>query len=128
MGVRSKEIAYMSDNTVSKFDRIRGSLDGIALFTKPTTVQNIETVTGKGETFIVETARHAELGDTIFIQSIDENQQVTRLALPPTVANAIQRQRDALTSRSRSRASKTVAQARKDRGELPGFMKNRKKK
>ena len=116
-----------NDNTVSKFDRIRGSLDGVALFTKPTTVQNIETVTGKGETFIVETARHAELGDTIFIQSVDENQQVIRLALPPTVANAIARQHDALTARSRSRAAKEVAQARKDRGEVPGFMKRKSK-
>ncbi len=48
---------------------------------------------------------------------------VTRLALPPRVADAISRQRDTLSAKSRSRAAKALAQARKDRGELPGFMR-----
>jgi hypothetical protein len=112
------------DNTVAKYDRVRGGLEGVALFTKPSTVKNVQIITGKAETFVVETARHGELGDTIFIECMDEN-GVTRLALPPRVASTIARQRDALTSRSRSNAAREIAQARKDRGELPGFMRKK---
>lgn len=111
-----------NDNTVAKYDRVRGGLEGVALFTKPSTVKNVQIITGKAETFVVETARHEEFGDTIFVECMDEN-GVTRLALPPKVANAIARQRESLTTRSRSRAAKAVAQERKDRGELPGFMR-----
>jgi hypothetical protein len=114
-----------NDNTVAKYDRVRGGLEGVALFTKPSTVKNTQIITGKSETFVVETARHEELGDTIFIECMDES-GVTRLALPPRVANAIAAQRDSLTTRRRSRAAKAQAQARKDRGELPGFMRQKK--
>lgn len=55
-----------NDNTVAKYDRVRGGLEGVALFTKPSTVKNVQIITGKTETFVVETARHEELGDTIF--------------------------------------------------------------
>lgn len=111
-------------NTVTKYDRARGSLEGIAVFTKPATIKNVQAVTGKAETFTVETGRHPELGDTIFVECVDEA-GVTRLALPPRVANIILRQRDALTSRLRSRSSREAALARKDRGELPGFMRKK---
>jgi hypothetical protein len=57
----------------------------------------------------------------IFVEVMDEN-GVTRLALPPRVAALIASQRDALTARRRSIASKALAQARKDRGEVP-FLK-----
>jgi hypothetical protein len=111
-----------ADRTVSQFDRVRGGLEGVAMFTKPSTVKSVQIITGKTETFIVETARHSELGDTIFVECMNEDGLV-RLALPPRVANAIARQRDSLTTRARSKAGKLVAQERKDRGELPGFMR-----
>lgn len=120
-----------NDYSVVKFDRIRGALHGTALFSKPATITEIETVTGKAETFIVETGRHelkngsGMFGDTIFVQCVDENGTVTRLALPPRVSNAIASQRDSLTARRRSKASKAVAQARKERGELPGFLRKK---
>lgn len=114
-----------NDNTVKKYDRVRGGLEGVALFTKPSTVKNVQIITGKTETFVVETARHEELGDYIFVECMDEA-GVTRLALPPRVANAIASQRESLTARRRSRAAKATAQGRKDRGELPGFMRGRK--
>jgi hypothetical protein len=115
------------DNTISKYDRLRGGLDGHGLFTKVSTIQNVQQLTGKAETFTVETCRFDELGgDFIFVQCIDENQMVTRLALPPRVANAIASQRDSLTARRRSLAGKAQAKARKDRGELPGFMRGKK--
>ena len=113
-----------NDNTVSKYDRVRGGLEGVAMFTRPSTIKNVQIVTGKSETFVVETSRHEELGDTIFIECMDEA-GVTRLALPPRVANAIAAQRDSLTARRRSAAARAQAQAKKDRGELPGFMRKK---
>jgi hypothetical protein len=50
---------------------------------------------------------------------------VVRLALPPRVVAAITRQQDALTAQSRSIAANTLAQAKKDRGEVPGFMRRK---
>lgn len=111
-----------TDNTVAKYDRVRGGLEGVALFTKPSTIKNVQIITGKAETFVIETARHEEFGDTIFVECMDEN-GVTRLALPPKVANAIARQRESLTTRSRSRAGKARAQADKAAGVVPGFMR-----
>jgi hypothetical protein len=88
-------------------------------------VKNVQTLTGKAETFVVETCRHEELGgDFIFIECMDEN-GVTRLALPPKLASVIASQRDSLTARRRSMASKATAQARKARGELPGFLRRK---
>lgn len=114
------------DHSISKYDRIYSRLHDVCLRTKPSTIQNIESITGRTETFIIETKRHEELGDFIFVQCIDENSVPVRLALPPKVANAIASQRDSLTARRRSIASKAVAKQRMERGELPGFMRKRK--
>jgi hypothetical protein len=95
---------------VSKYDRIRGGLDGVALFTKPSTIKNVQNITGKSETFVVETCRHDELGgDFVFIEMMDET-GVVRLALPPRVANAIASQRDSLTVRRRIQARRQGAE------------------
>ena len=113
------------DNVVSKYDRIRGGMQGVALFTKPSTIKNVQNITGESETFVIETCRHEEMGDFIFIEMIDKT-GVVRVALPPKAANAIASQHDALSSRRRRIASKATAKARKDRGELPAFMKGKK--
>jgi hypothetical protein len=63
--------------------------------------------------------------DTIFLQVVNA-EGTTRVAIPPQVADAIARQRDALTTRHRSKVGKAAAAARKERGELPGFMKHKK--
>jgi hypothetical protein len=100
-------------------------LNGGTLSPVPTEAgQSIQTITGKAETFVVETARHEELGDYVFVECVDEA-GVIRLCLPPRVANAIASQRDSLTSRRRSIASKAVAKMRMERGEIPGFMKKK---
>jgi hypothetical protein len=112
--------------TISKFDRIRGGLQDVALFTKPSTIQNIETITGKSETFIVERCRFEDKGDYLFIQMIDD-EGVVRIALPPKVVRAIDSHGDSLSTRNRSRAGRRTAQALKDRGEVPGFMRKKKK-
>lgn len=120
-------MSQQNDNQISKYDRLRGSLHEVALFTKPSTIKNVQNLTGESETFVVETARYDELGgDYIFVECVDKG-GVVRLALPPKVANAIASQRESLTSRRRSITAKRVARERMDRGELPGFMRGKKK-
>lgn len=106
------------------FDRQIGSLHGLpdVLSTKPSVVQAVTQMVGDSQTFTVQTYRQPEIGDTIFIQCVTKDGTV-RISLPAGVSNAIARQREALTARSRSRRAKATAQARKERGELPGFMK-----
>jgi hypothetical protein len=48
------------------------------------------------------------------------------LAIPPKVADTISRQREALTAKARSKAAKTLAQERKERGERPAFLTKKK--
>lgn len=111
----------MSDNQIHKYDRQYGSLIDVSIKTKPTTIKVVQPVTGRTETFIVQTLRHED-GDYIFLERADE-EGLVRLALPPKVANAIASHRDALTKRSRSRAAKTVMANRIAAGEVIGFKK-----
>lgn len=111
------------------FDRLLGSLHGLpdVTRTKPSTLRVVTPLTGVSQIFIVQTYRQREQGDTIFLESVN-NAGTVRLAIPPAVAEAIARQRDALTGKVRSATGKRIAQERKDRGELPGFMKAKKTK
>jgi hypothetical protein len=111
-------------DTISKFDRIFGGLNNVALFTAPSTIKNVQNLTGKTETFIVQSCRHEDFGDYVFVECIDEN-GVTRIVLPPKVVAAIRRQDGALTKRNRSRSAKATMQARKDAGEVIGFQKRK---
>jgi hypothetical protein len=115
----------MEEHTIGKYDRIRGGLHDVAMFTRPSTIKTVQVLTGKSETFVVETARYEDAGDYIFIEALDES-GLTRLCLPPKVAIVIASQRDSLTARRRSKAAQRVARERKDRGELPGFMRHKK--
>jgi hypothetical protein len=118
----------MSD-TADSFDRMLGALHGIpdVASTKPSTIRAAIPMLGSSQLFIVQTFRQREVGDTIFLEYVSR-ETTTRIAIPPSVSDAIARQRDALTSKSRSKAATATAQARKDRGELPGFMGKRSKK
>ncbi len=115
----------MPDETISKYDRVYGGLLDVSLATKPSTIKNVQTLTGKTDTFVIQTLRHSENGDYIFIECMDET-GVVRLALPPKVANLIASQRDALTKRRRSISSKLTMRARMDAGEVLGFQKKQK--
>lgn len=117
----------MSDQqyaTISKFDRnVAGLLGGNNLDVKPTTIEHTSLL-GESETFIIQTVR-SQQGDNVILKFMDKDGNI-RLVLPPAVVNTIVRQRDALTARSRSNSAKATARARKERGELPGFMKKKK--
>lgn len=110
--------------TVDKFDRLMGALVNLpdVTRTRPSTISVVSPLIGEAQTFIVETYRQREVGDTIFLQYVDGNGSV-RIAIPPEAADAIARQRDALTTKVRRKIGKERAAERKARGELPGFMK-----
>lgn len=114
--------------TVDKFDRTMGALVDLpdVTHTKPSTLTVVSPLLGLTQTVIVQTFRQREQGDTIFLQHIDDAGSV-RIVLPPAVADAIVRQRESLTVKVRRKIGKEQAQARKARGELPGFMQGKKR-
>lgn len=112
------------DHTITQYDWLYGHMNDVCLKGKPSTINNVA-MTGKTETFIVETMRHAEYGDYIFVRCVNESGTVIRLALPPKVSNAIYRAGASLSKRSRSISSRATAKARMARGELPGFMRKK---
>lgn len=115
--------------TVDKFDRLMGALVNLpdVTKTKPSTVSGVTALIGEAQTFIIQTFRQREIGDTIFIQYVDAEKSI-RIAIPPEAADAIARQRDALTHKIRKRIAKEAADARKARGELPAFLNGKKGK
>jgi hypothetical protein len=119
------EPAYKSPD---KFDRAVGALVGLPDVTKtaPTTIVAHTPLVGEAQTFIIQTFRRRDEGDTIFLVYVDAGGS-NRIVIPPAAADAIARQRDALTKKVRKRVAKDAAQARKARGELPAFMNGRKK-
>jgi len=114
--------------TIDPFDRAIGALHGIPDVerVKATTIRDVSTLIGS-RTFIVQTYRHRELGDTVFIEQTSAEGTI-RIALPPQVSAAIARQRDAIGGKVRSKSAKLVAEDRKRRGIVPGFMRAKKGK
>lgn len=90
--------------------------------TLPRTVRAKTKVLELTQTFIVQTYRQRDEGDTIFVEYIGKDGSL-RITLPPVVADAIARQYDALTGKARSRAAKALADERKAKGIVPGFMR-----
>lgn len=108
------------------FDRTMRSLMGLPDVVKgrETTIRHMTPIAELAQTFIVQTYRQKEVGDYVFVEYIDPEQSF-RVVLPPSVAEAIARQRDALTTKNRKRAAKAEAAKRKAAGIKPGFMKGK---
>lgn len=104
------------------FDRQLGALEGLpdTERVKPTTLRHVTQLVGDAQTFIVQTVRVRDQGDTIFLEHVS-SEGTTRIVIPAVVADAIARQREALTSRTRSKVARATAQARKDAGLPSGF-------
>lgn len=124
-----------SKPTLSYFDRMVGTLHELpdVVKVKATTMRIVPTFGMGTYVYVVQTFRQKEIGDTIFLESVSESGTV-RLVIPPAVANVIARQRDQLSKRSRSKASRQVIVPtfgmgtmadRMARGEKPGFMKRK---
>src|SRR5437773_10918281 len=114
---------------VDPFDRTIGLLHGLPDVTvTKTSVTRVVPPFGVGGTqlYVVQTYRQKEQGDTIFLEHVSETGTV-RLVIPPQVSVVIARQREQLTAKTRSKAAKAVAQLRKERGEIPAFLKSKRK-
>jgi|ERR1043165_716546 hypothetical protein len=120
-------MAEQQYRTIDKFDRVMGALANLpdVAHTKPSTIAVVSPLIGEAQTFIVQTYRQRDEGDHIFLQYVDAEGS-KRISIPPAVADAIARQRDALTTKVRKRVAKEQAQARKARGEVPAFLKVKK--
>ena len=107
------------------YDRAYGQAQGFP-HTKPSTI-TAANVMGIGgvRSYIVQTFRLPDVGDTVFVQ-ITGPEGLQRVHLPPSVSTAIARQRDSLTTKARSRAGKARAAADKAAGIDPGFMRHKK--
>lgn len=77
------------------------------------------------ETFIVQTYRHSDIGDLIFLQRVSSEGPPIRLVIPPEISDIIARQRDSVAKKVRSKIAKRTMQDRKDRGEVFGFQKKK---
>ena len=98
------------------FDIQLGIVDGFPM-TRPSTIVATPLLgVGGTTTWIVQTSRVPDGGgDTIFLQALAANGTAYRIAVPPKVADAIARQRDQLTKRSRSAAARASAASRPPR-------------
>ena len=111
------------------FDRTIGVLHGLPdVVSTKSYVTRVVPPLGVGGTqlYVVQTYRQKEQGDTIFLEHVSETGTV-RLVIPPQVSAVIARQREQLTAKTRSKAAKAVAQGRKERGEIPAFLKSKRK-
>lgn len=110
-----------------QFDRALGQFEGLpdVLKTKPTTVVATTPLLGNAQTYIVQTVRQQDKGDYIFLQYISA-EKADRFVIPARVADVIARQRDALTTKARSKAGKARAAEMKAQGKAFGFQKKAK--
>lgn len=92
------------ERTVDTFDRIIGQIDGLPDVhrAKPSTVSTVMPIIGNAQTYVVQTYKGDD-GFYVFLQMVDKDGGV-RFAIPPKVASAIYRQRDALVKASRRAA------------------------
>lgn len=114
-----------TDASPDAFSRLLGQLHDLpdVVKTKPSTIQHVPTLGVGGEqVFVVQTVRQRERGDTIFLRVMGQ-EGVTRIVIPPKVANAIARQREALTAKTRSKIAKARAADLAAQGIKPGFLR-----
>lgn len=120
-----------------EFDRLLGSLDGLpdTYKTKPAVLRTVPPL-GIGGTrmFTVQTFRQYDkrpnkkgddvsvAKDTLFLE-VTSRDGHDRIVVPTAVIDAIIRQRESLTTMARKKQAKRVAAERKERGEVPGFLK-----
>lgn len=106
------------------YDRCLGKMIGLpdTLATAPTTIRAVVPLSGESQTFIIQTFRQREEGDTVFLEFVAAD-VATRIMLPPDVTRCLARHRDTLTDRARRKAARAAAADRKARGIRPAFLK-----
>jgi hypothetical protein len=109
------------------FDRMLSGMIGLpnGAHTKPAVVQAIDFY-GNATTYIIQTVRTDE-SVTAFVTQVSA-QGAARTILPTAVLTTIDRQRESITKKLRSRHGRRIAEERKAAGIEPGFMKHKRKK
>lgn len=82
--------------------------------TKPALVQLIDHY-GHGQTWVVQTHRHNELGETVFVTKVAKGQSL-QLHIPPEVVAVIVRQHDAVTTMNRRKGARQAMETRRQLG------------
>ena len=108
------------DRQVDAFDRAVGALTDLpdVIRTRPSVQRITLPLVGHSHTFITQTFKQRDVGDTIFLE-VSSKEGHFRLVLPPKVADVIARQRDSLAHRSRSKAAKEKTERRMAEGFVP---------
>lgn len=103
------------------FDRIIGNLHDLpdVQAARPSTVTSVMPMLGRSQTFVVQTYQQREVGDFVFLQMVDAEGRA-RIVIPPKVADAIARQRDALTTATRRASGRTGGAAAQDKRRAEG--------
>lgn len=104
------------------FDRQIGALHGLpdVAQTKASLIRVVPTFGIGTQTYMIQTFRQREKGDTIFLEQVSENGTV-RLVIPSAVADTIARQRASLVKKTRSKAMKAIMEDRIANGFVPSF-------
>jgi len=107
------------------FDRMLSGMIGLpnGAHTKPAVVQAIDFY-GNATSYIIQTVRTDE-SVTAFVTQVSATGAV-RTILPSAVLATIDRQRESITKKLRSRHGKRIAEERKLAGIEPGFLKRNK--
>lgn len=119
-----KEDATNTGALGDEFDRTVRHLNGLpdTVHTQPATKRTLTPILNLAQTWIVQTYRQKEIGDTILIE-YGAGDGHFRIAIPPVVAELIARQRDALTDKNRRRGALQAVETRRALGIEPRFVK-----
>jgi hypothetical protein len=104
----------MDDRVIrlSEHDRLLAEYEGLpdALKTGTSTIRAVPFIpTHPTSLWVVQTLRVKDRGDFAFITRVSDPDGALQLVLPPQVTEVLARQRDQLTTRSRSKAAKSRA-------------------
>jgi hypothetical protein len=111
-----------------QFDRLIGMLHDLpdVVKTKVTPI-NIVPKFGVGgvQTFLIQTYKHRENGDTVFLKVDVPDKGLIKLILPPKVVDAIVRQRESVSKMMRRKIGRDHAADLKAQGIQPAFMRKK---
>jgi hypothetical protein len=112
MTTKNETERHFTEHQPDAFDRAYGQAQGFAHAGPSTKTEANLMGIGGVRSYIVETFRVPEVGDIVFV-TITGPEGLQRVHLPPSVSTIIARQREALTTKIRSRSAKARYQADK---------------
>ena len=119
-----EDLEVTASRTKDPFDRLLSDMIGLpnGAHTQPTVIQSIDFY-GNATAYMIQTVRTEE-GVTAFVTQVNAAGSI-RTILPQSVLAAIDRQRNAITTKLRRRHGRRIAEERAAAGLKPGFLKKR---